>query len=80
MNTPTVINSSAHRSISNGSAVPDVHHDVPNTHSIVSAVRKEAANTLTIASDVHRNTVKSREDTDGQNPAVSTTLTLTITD
>lgn len=45
--------------------VPDVRHDVSNTHAI--------------ASDIHRNPLKSREGADGQNMVVSTACALSVT-
>jgi len=56
--------------------VPGVRHDVSNTHAIVSVDWNDVANTHT-ASDINRNT--SRDYTDGQNQAVSTTRTLPVT-
>jgi hypothetical protein len=50
--------------------IPDVRHDVPNTHPIA----------RTASSSIHRNKLKSREDTDGQKQPVSITRTLIVTE
>ena len=57
MATHTIV-SGAHHDTSNTDTVPDVSHDVSNTQPAVSEIR--------------RNTLKSREDTDSRNPTVST--------
>jgi len=72
------IASDAHRDNSNTDAVPgvrhdaEVGHDVADTLPIVSEVRNDVVNT--------RNTMKTREDKDGQRRAVSITHTLLVTE
>lgn len=81
-----------HEAVNTHPTVSDVHPDIPNTetiisdvrpgvskpHTIVSEVRRDIANNRAIFSNVHRNTLTSREDTDGQNRAVSTTRALPV--
>ena len=49
--------------------------DAANIHTIVSEVRSDAVNTHITAPNIHRTTLKSREDADSQNQAVSTART-----
>ena len=72
----------------------DIRHDTANAHSIASGVhrgdisdtintvpdRSNVPNTHAIISEVHRNALKNRDDTDGQNPVVSTSCTLPATE
>ena len=79
-NKDTIV-SDARRDSSNAEVtVPDFRHDVSNAHPIVSDVRSDIVNTRTVVSDIHRNKLKSREDVDGRNQAVSTTHTLPVTE
>ena len=57
--------SNVHHSISDANFVSNVHHDVSNTHVVISGA--------------HRNTLKGREDTDRQNPAVGASCVLPTT-
>jgi hypothetical protein len=52
-------------------AVFAVRHDVTNTRTIVSCAQNDVVDTPAIVSDNHRNTLKSPEDTRGQNWIVS---------
>ena len=73
--------SDVHRDSSNTEViVSDVCRDVPNTNLTVSGVRSDVENTRTVVSDIRRNKLKSREDVDGKNQAVSTTRTLPVTE
>jgi len=50
---------------------PDISHGVADTYKNILDVRRDVSNTHTVASDVHRNTQKSRRDTNDQTPVVS---------
>ena len=56
----------------------DVHPDISNAEPVVSEVRRDATNTRIVVYDP-RPQLKSREDADGQNQAVSATRTPTVT-
>ena len=62
--------------VNTDTAISSVHRDVTNTHTIVSGTQNDVTNTRPIVSDSHRNALKSREDTRGQNQMVSTIRTL----
>jgi len=71
--------SDAYRDISSTETVPDVLHDVSNTHAGVSEVRNDVVNTRVIVSDVRPDAPKTRRDEDSQSQTVSTTCTLSLT-
>ena len=71
----------------------EVHHAVVATHAIVSHVdhdnsdannivldSSDGVSNAHVASDIHLDTLKIRGDADGQNPAVSTSCTLAVTE
>jgi len=59
--------------------ISGVRHDVVGTDPIVPEVRNDVS-PKTAVSDIHRNTLKTREDKDGQNRAVRTTHALLFTE
>ena len=66
MNTHAIVSDALDDISDANKIVPDLSHGVSNTHAVVS--------------NIHRNTLKSHEDTVGQNPAVSTSSTLSVTE
>ena len=72
---------------------PEIHHAVANTQTIVSHVHRDTPDTNNIVpdpgdgvsnthatSDIHLDTLKIRGDTDDQNPTVSNSCTLPVTE
>jgi len=57
-----------------------VQHDVLDTDNIVPDVSHSVSSTRVVVSDIHQNMLKSRGDKNGQNPAVSTSCTLPVTE
>jgi len=51
--------------------VPDIHHDPSNANNIVSGAHYDVPKTQATVSDIHRNTLKNREDKGSQNMPAS---------
>jgi len=60
--------------------VSGVHHDPSNINNVIPDVDTDVSNTHPVVSNIRRNTSKSREDTNSQNPAVSALCTMHITE
>jgi len=63
---------------SSDAAIPAVHHDDANTHTLASSVQNDIADTPVIVSDSHRNTSERPENTRGKNRMVSTVRILPL--
>jgi hypothetical protein len=66
------------RDIANHSTIVSDAHT--NTNNVVPDVRHNVSNTHVMVSDIRRSTLKSREDTDNQNLVVSIACTLRVTE
>ena len=64
--------------INTNTTVSTIRPSVVNARAINSDVRNDVTKTPIVASDTHRNTVKSPKDTRGRGQMVSTTRTLLI--
>lgn len=58
--------------------IPNVHRDLTSAYAIVPDIRNDVVNTRVVVSDVRCNTLKNREDMDGQIQAAGNTRALPV--